>query len=159
MRRHRAGDNQIVVIRYPAAIDESAKAVFIQKYGEHPIGPRMPEDATFDDVREVAEDALVKTSYYAHEFYEGLKADLPEALVILQPSEIVLDNARLTTKPLNREVNVAAHVLVELFLYRPPGSLDSSQPCPVDLWQHGDPDRHCENGSYRGACYGRLAAR
>lgn len=78
----------LVVIRYPSLFEPSAGGILnVAHVGNSlnldpriPNSPRNPWPFT---------DSLIKTNYYVLEFYEALRARLPENTVALQPQRIV----------------------------------------------------------------------
>lgn len=90
----KAGDG-LVVIRYPAFIDEDAKTYFYERYTGRTIGDTLERGRSYvDGAEQLASAFMLKNHYFAVSLYNALQSRLPEATVFLSPHLIDYDQAR-----------------------------------------------------------------
>lgn len=87
-------EHALVVLRFPAVLEERAKAVFKEQYASQRLSfpPDTRSEGSAPLVENVELEALNKTGYYVFELYQALQKKLPPNTVLLQPTIISLDN-------------------------------------------------------------------
>ena len=89
----------MVVIRYPAFVDEDAAPAYYRLFARHAIGGRVDSVAQASvAVDRLAQAVLAKSNYFAMSLYRELRDALPPDSVLLSPHLVELgDEGRLTS--------------------------------------------------------------
>lgn len=115
----RSEADAMVVIRYPAVVDEDALATYYRNFEQHAIGgtvDREPSQAM--NIDRVAQSIITKSNFYAMSLYRELRDRLPENAVLLSPHVIELDeNRRLTSRALLAAERVPSVVTIDFSVY------------------------------------------
>lgn len=115
----RSDADAMVVIRYPAMVDEDASAAYYRAFEQNAIGGTpntadMPPQAT----ERVAESIITKSNFYVMSLFRELKEGLPEHSVLLSPHMITLDdNGRLTSRPLLASEQIPSVITIDFSTY------------------------------------------
>lgn len=89
----------LVVIRYPAMIEDNAKAEYVRQFAANAIGEDLPlEEQGKDNISQVAEGLLIKTNYYAMSLYSALREKLPKEAILLSPHLITYEMGYLRSE-------------------------------------------------------------
>lgn len=114
----KAGD-ALVVIRYPAFVDEDAKTYFYQRYTAKTIGDRLENGRSYvDGAEQLAGAFMLKNHYFAVSLYQALQKRLPEATVFLSPHLIEYDQAKgMTSTPVLSSEAVPHALTVDFTTY------------------------------------------
>ena len=71
----------MVVIRYPAIIDEEAVRAYFRSFEQNVIGAKFQSDPTTRrDSENIAQSIIAKSNYYAMSLYRELQNELPRQL-------------------------------------------------------------------------------
>ncbi|MEO0411232.1 MAG: hypothetical protein AAF221_05230 [Pseudomonadota bacterium] len=118
-----AGDG-LVIIRYPAFIDEDAKIPFFDLYAKRTIGDKAPEDGKFlPNAEQLAAAFMLKNHYFAVSVYKALKEQLPADTVFLSPHTINYDmKTGLTSSPVLSSEAIPHAITIDFSTYTFPDS-------------------------------------
>jgi predicted small secreted protein len=139
----------MVIIRYPAVVDEDALPAYYRAFEQHAIGGTLKRDNRVrQETDRVAQSIIAKSNYFAMSLYREFRDKLPEHSVLLSPHMITLDDEdRLTSQPLmNSEPLTFGDIVTPLFVVhsnrwlRAPtnGLLLSSQPLLASAWNQSE---------------------
>ncbi|MEM9288272.1 MAG: hypothetical protein AAGA36_08025 [Pseudomonadota bacterium] len=119
----KAGD-ALVVIRYPAFIDDNAKAIFFDLYGDRTIGDKAPGPEKYlDNAEQLANAFLLKNHYFATSIYKALKKQLPPDTVFLSPHTIKrAKTGEIITQPVLSAESLPHALTVDFTTYSFPDS-------------------------------------
>ena len=96
----------MVVIRYPAVVDQDALAAYYRSFEQNAIGGNPKLDGRVrQETDRVAQSIITKSNYFAMSLYREIRDKLPPDSVLLSPHIIVLDDDnRLSSeaKPISR---------------------------------------------------------
>lgn len=85
----------LVVIRYPAFVDQAAETIFYRRYINKTIGDRLKDpDGIVEGAEQLYAAFLLKNHYFAVSIYKALKRRLPEDTVLLSPHMITYDASK-----------------------------------------------------------------
>ena len=114
-----AQSDALVVIRFPAAVDQLARNQYYQAFKDRPIGGELDEDVVQTDSDQVADSVIAKTNYYAMSLYKELSDSLPDNTVLLSPHLIELgaDDKTLVSVPISSAENVPGIITVDFTAY------------------------------------------
>ena len=92
----------MVVIRYPAVVQEDALITYYRAFERHAIGGKVDNSKTGSTNSDrVAQSIIAKSNYFVMSLYRELVRNLPKDSVLLSPHVIELDEReRLTSRPL-----------------------------------------------------------
>jgi hypothetical protein len=108
----------LVVIRYPAAIENDAKDEFYSAFRSRPIGGALGRSTSELDSDQAAESVIVKSNYFAMSLYSELSKKLPANTVLLSPHSIGLgDDGHLTSTPIGSMEKIPATISVDFTAY------------------------------------------
>jgi hypothetical protein len=112
----------MVVIRYPAIVDEDAVRAYYQSYEQNVIGAKFQSDpSTRRDSENIAQSIIAKSNYYAMSLYRELQEELPPHSVLLSPHLLVLDEQdRLSSIPLLASEEIPSVVTIDFNVYSHP---------------------------------------
>ncbi|NNK32949.1 MAG: hypothetical protein HKP02_07485 [Xanthomonadales bacterium] len=115
----RSRADAMVVIRYPAMIDQDAEMAFYRAYETHAIGGDPKVDAqTRRDSQKMAQAMITKSNFYSMSLYRELRDKLPPKSVLLSPHMLVLDDQnRLTSRPLLASEEIPSVVTIDFSVY------------------------------------------
>lgn len=119
--RSRSDADAMVVVRYPAAVEEAALPAYRRAFIEHAIGGGVDGDLPPQESERVAQALVGKSNFYAMSLYRELRERLPEHAVLLSPHVIALDdNGRLTSRPLLASEEIPSVVTIDFSVYSHP---------------------------------------
>ena len=115
----------MVVIRYPAIVDDLAVEAYFEAFQQHTIGARYEADnQTRRDSQNIAQSIIAKSNYFAMSLYRELQDQLPPASVLLSPHLIIVDdNNELTSRPLLASEEIPGVVTIDFNVYSHPDPL------------------------------------
>jgi len=129
--RSRSHADAMVVIRYPAFVDEAAEAAYFRLFEQHAIGGATGPDAeSSQEVDRLALAVIAKSNYFSMSLYRELQQKLPDHSVLLSPHIIELVDGRLTSRPLLASEEVPSVVTIDFSVYTfpDPGRMMDSEP-------------------------------
>jgi hypothetical protein len=129
--RSRSRADAMVVIRYPAFVDEAAEAAYFRLFEQHAIGGTTRSDAaSSQEVDRLALAVIAKSNYFSMSLYRELQQKLPDHSVLLSPHIIELVDGRLTSRPLLASEEVPSVVTIDFSVYTfpDPGRMMDSEP-------------------------------
>jgi len=120
--RSRSDADALVVIRYPAVVEEAALPAYLQAFTQRPIGASFePGDTPRQESDRVAEGIIAKSNFYVMSLYRELRERLPEDSVLLSPHVIVQDgNGGLDSRPLLASEEAPSVVTIDFSVYSHP---------------------------------------
>ncbi len=122
----------MVVIRYPAVIDEQAISAYYHSFEQHSIGGEVKRDSQIrQDTDRIAQSIITKSNYFSMSLYRELRDDLPPHSVLLSPHVVELDDEnRLTSRPLLASEQIPSVVTIDFNVYSfpDPRKMMDSQP-------------------------------
>jgi hypothetical protein len=120
----RSNADAMVVIRYPAIVDEDALPAYYQAFGEQAIGGEVKADSLpWQDRDRIAQSVIAKSNYFAMSLYRELRDQLPEHSVLLSPHLVELDTGgRLVSRPLLAVEEIPAVLNIDFSVYSYPDS-------------------------------------
>jgi hypothetical protein len=109
----------MVVIRYPAVVEQDALPAYYRAFEQHTIGGKPELDGrNRQDTERVAQSIISKSNYYAMSLYREFRDKLPEQSVLLSPHVITLDdNDKLTSRPLLAAEEIPSVVTIDFNVY------------------------------------------
>ncbi len=112
----------MVVIRYPAIVDEDAVRAYYRSFEQNTIGAKYQSDIhTRRDSENIAQSIIAKSNYYAMSLYRELQKELPANSVLLSPHLLVLDDQdRLSSRPLLATEEIPSVVTIDFNVYSHP---------------------------------------
>ena len=89
----RSSADAMVVIRYPAIVDEDAAMAYFDAFSERAIGgtPEIDDQARRDTER-IAQALIAKSNFYAMSLYRELRDRMPDHAVLLSPHLLYRDD-------------------------------------------------------------------
>jgi len=128
----RSQADAMVIIRYPAVVDEEAQQTYFDLFEQHPIGGSLKQNSKVRiDSDQVAQAIIAKSNYFAMSLYRELRDRLPEHSVLLSPHIIVLDEQnQLSSEPLLASEEIPAVITIDFNVYSfpDPREMMNSQP-------------------------------
>jgi hypothetical protein len=120
--RSRSDADAMVVIRYPAAIDDDALTAYFRAFVENPIGGAVKKgDTPQQEFDRIAQGIVAKSNFYVMSLYRELRERLPEHGVLLSPHVVTLDgDGRLASRPLLASEQVPSVVTIDFSVYSHP---------------------------------------
>jgi hypothetical protein len=120
----RSQADAMVVIRYPAFVDENAANAYFRLFEHNVIGgSTKPEELVSGSVDRLAQAVIVKSNYYAMSIYRELRDRLPADSVLLSPHLVELnDQGELTSRPLLAAEEVPSVLTIDFSVYTFPDS-------------------------------------
>lgn len=125
----------MVVIRYPAVVQEEALTAYYRAFEQHPIGGEFDRDGLPPtEIDRIAQSIIAKSNYYVMSLYRELARGLPENSVLLSPHAIGVDeNDRLTSRPLLASERVPSVVTIDFSVYTFPDPRKMMNSPPLTL--------------------------
>jgi len=120
--RSRSDADALVVIRYPAAVDDAALLQYFRAFRDRAIGGAFEAgDTPQQESDRVAQGLIAKSNFYVMSLYRELRDRLPEHSVLLSPHVITLDeNERLASRPLLASEEAPGVVTIDFSVYSHP---------------------------------------
>ena len=115
----RSDADAMVVIRYPAIIDEDALNSYYRAFEAHAIGgsPKV-DNQTRRDSEKIAQALISKSNYYSMSLFRELRDRLPKHSVLLSPHILELDGQnRLTSRPLLASEEIPSVLTIDFSVY------------------------------------------
>lgn len=111
--------NALVVIRYPAMLDEDAQGVYYTAFEYHPIGGEIrPDGDSAQKSDRIAQAVIAKSNYFAMSLYRELRDELPADQVLLSPHLVAVDDeGRLTSRPLLASEEIPSVLTIDFAVY------------------------------------------
>jgi len=115
----RSTADALVVIRYPAAVDEQAAPAYYAAFEQNAIGGSYkPDPESVQQSDRVAQSLIARSNYYSMTLYQELQERLPPDTVLLSPHVVELDGeGRLFSRPLLDAEEVPAVLTVDFGVY------------------------------------------
>ena len=112
----------MVIIRYPAVLDEDAVGAYYRAFEQNVIGsPYKSNPQTRRDSDQIAQSIIAKSNYFAMSLYRELQQELPENSVLLSPHLVMLDgDDRLSSRPLLASEDIPSVVIIDFNVYSHP---------------------------------------
>jgi predicted small secreted protein len=131
----RSQADAMVVIRYPAVVDEAALPAFYRGFTQHPIGGNFKNgDLPPAESERIAQSIITKSNFYVMSLYRELSQGLPENSVLLSPHMITLDaDNRLTSQPLLASEQVPTVITIDFSVYSFPDPRKMMDSPPLTL--------------------------
>lgn len=109
----------MVIIRYPAIVEEDALSAYYRSFEQHAIGGNPKLDGRVrQETDRVAQSIITKSNYFSMSLYRELRDKLPEHSVLLSPHIILLDDEnQLTSEPLLASEEIPAVVTIDFNVY------------------------------------------
>jgi len=109
----------MVVIRFPAVIEEDALPAYFRSFEQHAIGGVVKLDSQIrQDTDRIAQAVITKSNYYSMSLFREFRNRLPDASVLLSPHVIELDaENRLTSRPLLASEEIPSVVTIDFNVY------------------------------------------
>ena len=129
--RSRSQADAMVVIRYPAFVDEDAETAYYRFFEQRAIGgTAKPEPQTSQDVDRLAQSVIAKSNYYTMSLYRELRQKLPDSSVLLSPHIVELVDGHLTSRPLLASEEIPSVVSIDFSVYTfpDPAKMMDSEP-------------------------------
>jgi len=115
----RSQADAMVVIRYPAVVDQDALPAYYRSFEQHAIGGKPELDnRTRQETDRVAQSVITKSNYFAMSLYREFRDKLPPESVLLSPHIITLDDENnLTSSPLLAAEEIPSVVTIDFNIY------------------------------------------
>jgi hypothetical protein len=109
----------LVVIRYPAMVDQDAVGEYYRSFASSAIGGSMRSDVPVGtETSKIAQAIIAKSNYYAMSLFRALRDDLPADSVLLSPHMIVRDEeGELTSRPLLATEQIPSVITIDFNVY------------------------------------------
>lgn len=109
----------MVVIRFPAVVQQDALAAYFRAFEQHPIGGSVKQDGQVrQQTDRVAQSVIAKSNYFAMSLYREFRDRLPEHSVLLSPHMIILnDENELSSEPLLASEEIPSVVTIDFNVY------------------------------------------
>jgi len=108
----------MVVIRYPAFVDEDAEAAYYRLFEQRAIGGTPRRDAgSTQDVDRLAQSVIAKSNYFSMSLYRELRQKLPEDSVLLSPHIVELVDGQLRSRRLLAAEEIPSVVTIDFSVY------------------------------------------
>jgi predicted small secreted protein len=129
--RSRSNADAMVVIRYPAFVDENAETAYYRFFEQHAIGgTARPEFQNSQEVDRLAQSVIAKSNYFAMSLFRELSDKLPDNSVLLSPHIVELADGHLTSRPLLASEEIPSVVTIDFSVYTfpDPAKMMDSEP-------------------------------
>ena len=125
----------MVVIRYPAVVQEDALPAYYRSFEQNSIGGRVDRSNLPPmESERIAQSIIAKSNYFVMSLYRELSRGLPEDSVLLSPHVIELDdNDRLTSRPLLASEQIPSVVDIDFSVYSFPDPRKMMDSPPLTL--------------------------
>ena len=109
----------MVVIRYPAVVDDDALTAYYRAFEQNAIGGKPDLDGRMrQETDRVAQSIITKSNYFAMSLYREIRDKLPQYSVLLSPHIIVVDDEyRLTSEPLLAAEQIPSVLTIDFDVY------------------------------------------
>jgi hypothetical protein len=109
----------MVVIRYPAVVDDDALTAYYRAFEQNAIGGTPDLDGRMrQETDRVAQSIITKSNYFAMSLYREIRDKLPQHSVLLSPHIIVVDDEyRLTSEPLLASEQIPSVLTIDFDVY------------------------------------------
>jgi hypothetical protein len=127
----RSQADAMVVIRYPAVVDEDAETAYYRLFEQRAIGgTAKPDPQTSQEVDRLAQSVIAKSNYYTMSLYRELQRKLPDSSVLLSPHIVELVEGHLTSRPLLASEEIPSVVTIDFSVYTfpDPAKMMDSEP-------------------------------
>lgn len=120
--RSRSQADAMVIIRYPAIVDEGAGEAYRRAFLGRAIGGVVDEDALArQDSSRIARSVIAKSNYFAMSLFRELRDELPEHSVLLSPHLVELNAAgQLASRPLLAVEEIPSVLIIDFSVYSHP---------------------------------------
>lgn len=120
--KSRSAADAMVVIRYPAIVDDEAVDAYYRAFEKNAIGGSYESDPqTRRDSQNIAQAIIAKSNYFAMSLYRELQDQLPPTSVLLSPHLLMLDeNNELTSRPLLASEEIPSVITIDFNVYSHP---------------------------------------
>lgn len=105
----------LVVVSYPSSLTPAAELRVRSRYIDNHY-PYSAGHGTWKVNDKALDDALMKTAYYAHEFYRALSQKIPKGRVVLLPKVVDVRNDQLVYLP--ETIKLPSVLQVDFMTYR-----------------------------------------
>ncbi len=112
----------MVIIRYPAILDEDAVGAYYRAFEQNAIGAAFqPDVQTQRDTDLIAQSVIAKSNYFAMSLFRQLKQELPANSVLLSPHLVTLDEKnQLSSRPLLATEEIPSVITIDFNVYSHP---------------------------------------
>ena len=128
----RSAADAMVIIRYPAVVDQDAESEFYRAFRNYPIGGTVSNDElNAQSVNRVAQSLIAKSNYFSMSLYRELRDALPDHSVLLSPHLILLDEqGQLVSEPLLASEQIPSVLTIDFSVYSfpDPGEMMGGEP-------------------------------
>jgi predicted small secreted protein len=117
--RSRSQADAMVVIRYPAVVEDEALDAYYRTFEQNAIGGNFDRsDLPPMETDRVAQSIIAKSNFYVMSLYRELSKGLPRDAVLLSPHAITVDeNKRLSSRPLLASETVPSVITIDFSVY------------------------------------------
>ena len=125
----------MVVIRYPAVVQEDAIPAYYRSFEQNAIGGSVDRSGLPPmETERIAQSIIAKSNYYVMSLYRELSSGFPKDAVLLSPHVIELDeNDRLTSRPLLASEQIPSVVAIDFSVYSFPDPSKMMDSPPLTL--------------------------
>jgi len=109
----------MVIIRYPAVVQEDALPAYYRSFEQHAIGGEVKLGSQLRrDSDQIAQSIITKSNYFSMSLYRELRDRLPAHSVLLSPHIIEVDDEnRLTSRPLLAAEQIPSVLTIDFNVY------------------------------------------
>ena len=131
----RSQADAMVVIRYPAVVNEAALPAFYRAFTQYPIGGNFKNsDLPPSESERIAQSIITKSNFYVMSLYREISKGLPQHSVLLSPHMVTLDaNNRLTSRPLLASEQIPSVITIDFSVYSFPDPRKMMDSPPLTL--------------------------
>ena len=131
----RSRADAMVVIRYPAVVNEDALPAFYRAFTQHPIGGKFKNgDLPPQESERIAQSIITKSNFYVMSLYREISKGLPKNSVLLSPHMVTLDSdRRLTSQPLLASEQIPTVITIDFSVYSFPDPRKMMDSPPLTL--------------------------
>ena len=123
----------LVVIRYPAIIQDDAEEPYFHAFSINAIGGKVPAaNRTKKATTRIAKSVIAKSNYYVMSLYRELQRELPPDTVLLSPHIIMWDKERgVYSRPILATEQIPSVVTIDFNVYSFPDTTELMDSPPV----------------------------
>jgi len=123
----------LVVIRYPAIIQDDAEEPYFHAFSINAIGGKVPAaNRTKKATTRIAKSVIAKSNYYVMSLYRELQRELPPDTVLLSPHIILWDKERgVYSRPILATEQIPSVVTIDFNVYSFPDTTELMDSPPV----------------------------
>jgi len=129
--RSRSQADAMVVIRYPAVVDDDAQNAYLRLFEQNAIGGEVRRDGqSAQEADRIAQSVIAKSNYFSMSLYRELRLKLPDDTVLLSPHIIELVDGHLISRPLLASEEIPSVLTIDFSVYTFPdaGKMMASEP-------------------------------